>query len=442
MILLYADKITARLEYAARLIFQDILTTKVQFTDQVILFKDSPLPKINYSPLRFGDEPFISAGNLLFCETIEVPEIQSVEYEGETGFFPTSPDSVLPFDPFASAFLIVTRMEEYLPGPRDSYGRYIAENSILYRFGLLEKPVVNRWAWLLASLLRQKYRQLVFVKPSFRFLSTIDVDNAYAYLHKGLWRTSGSLIKKLVKGKFAEFFAHTQVILQKSPDPFDTYSYIYRQFKGLEENVRFFFLLHGRGKYDRQVSPQNRHFRKLVFDVSQKFRTGLHPSFLSSRKRSPAMIREEKKQLEDIISREVKLSRQHYLMIEFPFTFRNLLESEIIEDYSMGFAGLPGFRAGICTPFYLYDLLKDEATPLKMFPFQVMDVTLRQYLRLTPEDAILKIDALIEEVKAVGGIFCSIWHNESLGEKDGWKGYREVFENMNQLGFYYASGKE
>jgi len=144
MILLYADRITTRLEYAGRLIFQDILITKVQFTDQVILFKDSPLPKINYSPLRFGDEPFISAGDFLFSETITIPEIQPVEYQGETGFFPTSSDSVLPFDPFASAFLIVTRMEEYLPGPRDSYGRFIAENSILFRHGLLEKPVINR----------------------------------------------------------------------------------------------------------------------------------------------------------------------------------------------------------------------------------------------------------------------------------------------------------
>jgi hypothetical protein len=146
----------------------------------------------------------------------------------------------------------------------------------------------------------------------------------------------------------------------------------------------------------------------------------------------------EKKRLSEIIREEVTISRQHFLLLSFPQTYRNLISSGISEDYSMGYPGIAGFRAGTCTPFYFYDLIKEEATSLKIIPFMAMDVTLRQYLGLSPEDASEKIEMLMNEVKSAGGLFCSIWHNESLHDSGNWKGYREVFENMNQLGFDYA----
>lgn len=442
MVLIYTDKYSNRLEYTARLIFNDILRSEVRFTDNVILFKQSDLPKINYSGTRLGNELFISAGSFLFEKSIEIPDVQPVDYEGETGFFATSADSFLPFDPFASAFLIVSRMEEYIPGPRDSHGRFIPENTILYRNNLLEKPVVNRWAWLVAGKLRERYRQLVFINTPFRFLSTIDVDNAFAYISKGLFRTAGALLKSLFKGNISGFNERLNVLLGRVRDPYDTYQYLFDQFKGQEVNVRFFFLLGDVDKYDRQVSRKNSHFRKLITDVSNKFITGIHPSYSSSQKDDPGILEKEKDNLEKIISGPVSISRQHYLLLNFPITYQNLIKSGIKEDYSMGFAGLPGFRAGICTPYNFYDLVKDEETSLQISPFQVMDVTLNQYLNLSPQQAIHKTEVLMDEVKAVGGLFCSIWHNENLGDQGTWKGYREVFETLNQLGFYYAGGKE
>lgn len=105
----------------------------------------------------------------------------------------------------------------------------------------------------------------------------------------------------------------------------------------------------------------------------------------------------------------------------------------------MGYASQSGFRAGICTPYYFYDLKKETATNLKIIPFQVMDVTLRDYLGLKPGEAIRKIEQLMEEVKNVGGIFVSIWHNETVNDSGHWEGYREVFEKMNQKGFEWAN---
>jgi hypothetical protein len=64
-----------------------------------------------------------------------------------------------------------------------------------------------------------------------------------------------------------------------------------------------------------------------------------------------------------------------------------------------------------------------------------MDVTLRDYMKLSPEEAAREIELLMQEVKQVNGTFMSIWHNETLTDTGAWEGYREVFEKMNQLGF-------
>ena len=148
----------------------------------------------------------------------------------------------------------------------------------------------------------------------------------------------------------------------------------------------------------------------------------------------------EKQRMEKILGRPVSDSRQHYLLLAFPATYRKLLDAGITTDYTMGYPDRPGFRAGTATPFYFYDLEKEETTPLRIFPFQVMDGTLRQYLKMTPRDAITKITALRDEVRTTGGTFCTIWHNESLNDQGSWRGYRVAFERLNREGSRDAQG--
>jgi hypothetical protein len=102
----------------------------------------------------------------------------------------------------------------------------------------------------------------------------------------------------------------------------------------------------------------------------------------------------------------------------------------IAEDYSMGFADRPGFRAGISVPFRFFDLEENKSTDLTVYPFQVMDTGLRQYLGLNSHEALEKILSLADKVRKTGGTFITLWHNESLSEWKEWTGWSEVYRQM------------
>lgn len=439
MILLYSEEITPRIEYIAQLLFTQILRVEVVFTSNSSDFKNSTLPKINYSFEKFSGEFYIKPHRLLHCKALITPTINSVWYEGEKYFFESSKDSALPFDPFAASFYLVTRYEEYMETNRDKLDRYQFDRSILTKYKLLKKPVVNIWAKLLAEKLKEQFPELVFPERKFEFISTIDIDNAWAFQHKGLWRTTGALLKSIVKGNFMEFSTRIEVLLGIEKDPYETYEYLDTVFKGNENKVKFFFLLGDYARFDKNISHKNKHLKKLIRKTNDKYDVGIHPSFASGNKKGKKKVKAEKQRLEEITGNEIVKSRQHFLRLNFPKSYRRLTKARIAEDYTMGYSAQPGFRAGICTPYYFYDLKKEKTTNLLIVPFQVMDGTLNHYLQLSPEDALQEIKNIMQEVKNVGGTFISIWHNETVNNKGLWVGYQQVFEKMNQLGFEWEN---
>ena len=439
MLLFYTDEINPRIEYTARLLFNQILDTELAFTNKSTEFQKSKLPKMNYSYEKFGEEFYIKPHRFMHCKALIQPNIQPVWYEGEKYFFESSKDSVFPFDPLAATFYLVSRYEEYIEKEKGKYKRYPAEKSILYKYNLLEKPVVNIWARMLADKLKEQFPEMKFPEPQFEFLSTIDIDNAWAYSNKGFWRGLGALAKSFSQGQIEEAKRRIRVWQKKENDPYDTYSYIDSVLEGNEKRTLFFFLLGDYKRYDKNISSSNKALQNLIRRTNGKYEVGIHPSYSSSKKKGNSRFIKEMERLEKITGEKPKKSRQHFLRLKFPRTYRRLLKNGIQQDYTMGYSTQAGFRAGICTPFYFYDVKKEKATNLKIFPFQVMDVTLRDYLGLSPEEASQKIEKLMEEVKKAGGIFISIWHNETVNDNEHWKGYREVFEKMNKKGFEWAN---
>lgn len=431
-ILVFVPEITPRILFTFEFIFQTILRNEVVFTADSEEFITSSLPKINYSQTNFSSGLFLKAHSLLFEKDIASQEITDVEYCGLRLFFPTSDDSFLAFDPFACSFYLLTRYEEYLSGSTDEHERFSDSENILVRLGLHKKPVVDLMAGWIAEKVVQQFPAYKTRKRRFQFLTTIDIDNAWAFQNKSLLVSFGAALKAGWHGRWNELRQRFVVFMGLQKDPYDTYKYILETYKGLLDRIVFFFLIGDRNEYDKNVSHKNKNYRQLISSISSICEIGIHPSYASNQKSS--LFEKEKKRLEKIIQQPVTRSRQHYLKLKFPETYQNLLKSGITNDYTMGFASLAGFRAGTCTAFPFFDLSKNQRTELIIHPFQVMDVALKNHLQLSPVSAWKLIEELMLEVKKVNGTFISLWHNESLKDSGQWLGWRKLFEQILETG--------
>lgn len=431
-LLIFAPEITARIEYTFEFIFQTILGVDLIFSSNQEEFLQSELPKINYSPTDLASGLFLKAHPILFEKSITIPQIEVVEYQQIHLFFPTSDDSFLPFDPFAATFYLISRYEEYLAETTDEHERFTDSENILVRLGMHKKPIVDQMAYWLAEKIGQQFSNFKIQKRTFQLITTIDIDNAWAFKNKSLLISLGGIAKAVFHRHWDELKQRIAVFFRLRNDPYDTYKYILKTYQSKLDHLIFFFLIGDRNQFDRNISYKNKPFRKLITSLASACKVGIHPSYASNDK--PWLFKKEKERLEKIILQPVTQSRQHYLKLKFPKTYQNLLKSGITDDYTMGFASLAGFRSGTCTPFPFFDLSRNKSTELIIHPFQTMDVTLKNYMHLNPEKAWHLTNELMIEVKNVNGTFISLWHNESLKDSGQWLQWRKVFEQILEKG--------
>jgi len=431
-ILIYSPKITLRLKYTFRLVFKELLLIDCEFTDELEQFEKSEKAKIIYAEKSPADGLYFNSNGLLHERGIKTLELQPFVFDDLKVIFPVyDKKSVLPFDIFAAIFYLVSRYEEYQPFVRDIHGRFTAKLSVAATLGFLDKPVVNIWSLKIKHILREKYPNLKFPERKYKFVPTYDIDSAYAYSHKGLVRSIGGLLLALKSFEWEEIAQRVRVLFGREKDPFDTYDLQIEYQKKYHLKPLYFILFGHYGRFDKNLNTRNRIFRKLVKRLGDYAKLGIHPSYASNEE--PQRVAAEIRSLSNAIKKEITFSRQHFLRLSMPETYRNLIEYDITDDYTMGYAYLPGFRAGICSSFNFFDLDMEIETHLRIHPFAVMDGTLKDYLELSPEDAIKQIRKLIEEVRKVDGTFISLWHNESLSNQKRWKGWLEVYEKMLEM---------
>jgi len=404
----------------------------IRITNDPEEFKSSDEPKLNYSEQRIGDEFFVVHHNILNENDIRDQEVKVSVYNDIPVLFSTDhPSSDLPFDPFAASFYMVSRYEEYLPFIKDIYGRFAANQSVAYHKGFLSKPVVNYWAAILTAKLIEKYPAIRLKSRKFRFTPTIDVDSAYEYKNKGFVRAVGGCLRDAINFEFRDVSERFSVMLGWKPDPFDTFDYQFALQKKYNLEPVYFILFADYDENDKNINISNPKFINLIKFLADYAEVGIHPSFASNDDFNK--LREEVKRLSVVLNKEITSSRQHFLKLTLPQTYRNLLNLGITDDYTMGYAGEPGFRAGICDPFPFYDLETEKETSLNIHPFCLMEGTLKDYKNIPAEDAMQQIKPLIAEVKNVQGTFISLWHNESLSDRKRWKGWRQVYEEMIEM---------
>ena len=428
MLLLYSSQISARLQYIAGTLLRDINGIEVVFTNNEDEFRNYDGAKINYSDHFITEEEFsiIPASDILFEQNIKQQEVAVGSNKNYSILFP-SVNGDLSFDIFAASFFLLSRYEEYLPHKKDEYGRFAHTESIAFKEGFLNLPLINIWVEELKKTLQSRFPFLLFGLKKFRFIPTYDIDIAFSYLHKGVTRNAGGAMRSILKGELDAVKERLDVITKKKDDPFDTYEWLYALHLKYHLRPYYFFLLAGSpGLYDKNIDPTNPEMKELIKYHAAGYNVGIHPSWQSGDNK--ALLTEEIKTLENIIERNVVNSRQHYIRLSLPDTYRELVALGIHNEFSMGYGSINGFRASAASPFYWYDLAAEQKTSLLIYPFCFMDANSYYEQKLTPYQAFNEIRHYHDVIKKVDGTMITIWHNNFFGTDKMFEGWKEVYE--------------
>lgn len=426
-ILILVSKLNNRVYFLLRHVFNRMIGIRPIITNDKEAYMACQGPKINYTPNNLNDGIHIIPEGILYEKGIRKIEPEIGSWRNIKTLFHNTGIHI-PFDLFGAIFYLITRYEEYTPKKLDKHGRYNHTESIAYREGFLEIPIVDLWVDELKKTIAQLYPNTIFVQRQFEYIVTVDVDSAYAYQHKGLFRVLAASVRDIIKLDFTTLFNRIASLIGVIHDPYNNFDYIKEQVKDQKHKPIFFILSGKYGQYDKNLNIRGYIMQRLLTSIKQYASIGLHPSYASNKKRK--LIGNEKNAIEANLGHHVHKTRQHYIILQFPKTYQNLVKFEFAEDYSMGYPTINGFRSSTCTPYNFFDLTKEVENSLKIIPFQAMDTTFTTYLKQTPDEALQTFLRLLEITKSVNGTFVSLWHNESFGTDKIGLNWRNTFETV------------
>ena len=403
-IILFTEKITNRIEYIFDFIFHDFSGIDYKTTTDFQEFSQSDLPKINFSNQFIENEINLNVDEILLETSIR----KDVDYST--------------LNELGKCFYWLSRYEEYIAKPEqfDEHNRFLGSD-LDY-----SKPIVDEICLEIQHKVKTKFPEIYFKQRVFKQINTHDIDYAWKYLYHSPKIKYGSFFKKIVKGNFAEAKQQIKVLNQQKKDPYDTFDYLKTLAEKHQIETIFFWLLGDYSTFDKNHHWENEAQKKLINTIITWAEIGIHPSYQTNTQEDK--LKTEINRLEKIINQPIKKSRQHFIKLSFPHTYQQLLINKISEDYTMGFPHQLGFRAGTSTPYKWFDLSTNEQTLLIIYPFVAMDVTLKNYLKLTPQQALEEIKQLKQTIKAVNGTFITLFHQSNLNED--WAEWRKVYESI------------
>jgi hypothetical protein len=424
VLIVYTPHITPRIAY----IVHFLLGTDVLLTSDTSVCTNGEHLLINYSATSISTQEYQLIPEGLLTETgirIQAPTVG--QWQDMPVLFPTTEGSI-PFDLFSAAFYLLTRYEEYTDKHTDELGRYDVLRSNAYQHNFLHRPLIDEWcmafyhvtgikpAWLLAGTM---------LKPQY------DIDVAYRYRGQSPFRNILGFYKDLLTGEFNAIGERSKVYAGKAKDPYDVYDWLHSLHRQYALDPIYFFLVaEKRKRPDLNIDPYTKEMRSLIQQQANLYDIGLHPSVQSSA--NELLLEREMQLLAYHTGKPIIRSRQHFLQMKLPQTYRQLIQIGIEEDHSMGYGAMNGFRASTCRSFYWYDLLAEKETALRVFPFCYMDSTAIFHERLNADMALARMESLLEKVKAVQGDFRFVMHNHFLADQPEWQVWQQVYEQFLQ----------
>ncbi|MDZ7741329.1 MAG: polysaccharide deacetylase family protein [Bacteroidota bacterium] len=435
MVAIYSDIKSERLQFVLELVFDEILKCGHEVYHHRDAFIACDLPKVVYGREAMDDDVLIIPDSGLLGEKgIRQQSFDTVQWKSFNMLFPSKVASaVFPFDPFSMIFYLVSRYEEYLADSmKDRHGRFQAKNSILSRLNMLNRPIVDILAKEIKTRIGERYPAYKFPPVNYSFQPSYDIDMAFAHLGKSFLRTIGGFARLFMKLQAREIRGRVKTLLGLEQDPFDNFDLQEELHRDLGLKPLYFVNLGDYSRFDKNVSYRSKRLQDLLVKLSSRSELGIHPSYYSDVDFD--VLKKEKERLEEITGKPVKKSRQHFLKMEFPGTYRKLIRLGIEDDHSMGYASQTGYRAGISSPFYFYDLKEEKKTLLRIHPFAFMDTVFLDYLGARPAEIPGMAEPLLTEAKELEIPLAAIWHNYALADdKERIDAYKSILNKAVEI---------
>ncbi len=319
-------------------------------------------------------------------------------------------------DFIASAFFMLTRYEEIVADQEDEYGRFPFAHSISYKENFFQRPIVNEyaemlWDWIVA-LVPQARRK----KKAYQIRVTHDIDQVrkYGSIPREI-RIGASLAIKHQKPWTAitHLTGMMRTRLGYCKDPYDSYDELMDISEQLGGTSCFYFMAEETGSSDKRYEVTRMDVVNVIENIIKRgHNIGLHPgigSYLCLEK-----LYRQKEKLDKVLGYRDYGGRQHYLQWKAPDTWRLYEQVGLTYDSSVGYAEMPGFRCGICMPFYVFDAIAGKQLNLREIPLITMDTSLYSQKYNNADDFKTKdnlLRCIKENIKKVSGNYCLLFHN-------------------------------
>jgi hypothetical protein len=329
-------------------------------------------------------------------------------------------------DVFGSAFGMLTRYEEAIVGERDRFGRFPAASALAVREGFLRTPIVDCYVELLWAALHRLWPRLARRPRTYRVLLTHDVDDPLSTVGRTAPRLARQLVGDVVSRRDVRLLLRRIRALSDARrgrvdrDPHNTFDFLMRVSERHGLRSAFYFLSNNDvnprgGRFDLVENPW---VGRLMGQVHRRgHEVGFHAGFGTFR--DAARTAEEFGRLGEVAERQgirqdAWGGRQHYLQWANPDTWRNWAAAGLDYDCTLAFSEDIGFRTGTCHEYPVFDLLARRPIALRERPFQVMDVTLFDYLGLRPDEAAAAVLDVARACQRFSGTLGVLWHNDEM----------------------------
>jgi hypothetical protein len=147
----------------------------------------------------------------------------------------------------------------------------------------------------------------------------------------------------------------------------------------------------------------------------------------------------EREQIQELTHRPEVGVRMHWLFFDSESAGK-LDDAGFSYDSSVGYNETIGYRAGTTQAFRPFGTKR-----LLELPLHIMDTALfyPSYLHLSPKQAMMRIDAMVNDMRQFGGALMVNWHDRSIAPERLWDDfYTELIENFKSAGAWFCTAAE